>query len=102
MRIAPSLVLIVAVTAAVGACHPRNHAEQSTQSESNQSGHAEERHGGHELKRVCADDIAKYCQSEDHKKRCLKQNLDKLGAECKAAVEAARGHKHEKDSSDND
>lgn len=79
-RIASSVVLILALAGAVAACHPRNQTEQ-----------AEGRHGGRGLRRVCADDIAKYCQNEDRKKRCLKQNLDKLSADCKAAVEAARG-----------
>src|SRR5580693_2094528 len=105
MRFAPSIVLIVALTGAVAACHPRNHSEQSAQPASNQSGQAgqtEGRHGGHGLRRVCADDIAKYCQNEDRKKRCLRQNMDKLSADCKAAVEAARGHKHNKDNTDDD
>ena len=105
MRFAPSVVLIVTLAGAVAACHPRNHTEQSTQPGSNQTpqtGQVEGRHGGHGLRGICADDIAKYCQNEDRKKRCLKQNLDKLTADCRAAVESARGHKRDKDSSDND
>jgi len=101
MRFAPSIVLAVAITGAVSACHPRNqeeHANQTTQTtqttqtgQVEQSGQMGERHGGRGLRKICADDIAKYCQNEDRKRRCLKQNLDKLGADCKAAVEAARG-----------
>jgi hypothetical protein len=101
-RIAPSLVLILAVGGVVGACHPRQQNEQSQQSQpaqSGQSGQAEERHGRHGLRKICADDIAKYCQNEDRKRRCLKENLDKLSADCKAAVEAAKGHKRDKDNS---
>jgi hypothetical protein len=107
MRVVPSIVLVVAFAGPVAACHPRNHTEQSSQPGSNQTGlnqtgQAEGRRGGHGLRRICADDIAKYCQNEDRKKRCLKQNLDKLTADCKAAVEAARGHKRDKDNTDND
>ena len=103
MRFAPTIVLIVAMTGAVAACHPRNQTEQAGQSaqpaqsgqsvQSVQSGQTEERHGGggHHLRRICADDIAKYCQNEDKKRRCLKQNVDKLSADCKAAVEALHG-----------
>jgi hypothetical protein len=105
MRVGPSIVLIVTFAGMIAACHPRNQTEQSAQPRSNQTGQtgqAEGRRGGHGLRRICADDIAKYCQNEDRKKRCLKQNLDKLTAACKAAVEAARGHKRDNDNTDND
>lgn len=62
-----------------------------------------ERHGGggHHLRRICADDIAKYCQNEDRKRRCLKENMDKLSADCKAAVQALRGGRnHNRDNND--
>jgi hypothetical protein len=96
MRFPQSIVLIVAVTGALAACHPRDHSEHSGQPESTQPqqvGQAEGQRGGRGLRRICADDIAKYCQNDDRKRRCLRQNMDKLSADCKAAVEAARGHK---------
>ncbi len=99
MRLASSIVLIVAVTAAVGACHPREHSEQTGQS--GQGVLTQERHGGQGIRRICADDIAKYCQNEDRKKRCLRQNMDKLSADCRAALEAARARGREKDNNSN-
>ena len=111
MRFPQSIVLIVAVTGALAACHPRDHSEHSGQPGSTQSGQAgqagqvERRHGGRGIRKLCADDIAKYCQNEDRKKRCLRQNMDKLSADCKAAIEAARGHKRDAgdaNKSDND
>jgi hypothetical protein len=113
MRFAQSIVLVGAVTSALAACHPRDHSEHAGQPGSTQPGQVQQgqaqqgegRHGGRGIRRVCADDIAKYCQNEDRKKRCLRQNVDKLSADCKAAVEAARGHKRDtgdSNKSDND
>jgi hypothetical protein len=95
MRFAPSIVLIVAVAGVVAACHPREHSERAAQT--GQPGQTEERHGrgGHGIRKICADDIAKFCENADKKKRCLKENLDKLTAACKEAVENGKGHKHD-------
>jgi hypothetical protein len=50
--------------------------------------------GGHQrLRTVCADDIQKYCANADRKKRCLKENIDKLSDACKAAVGQRGGRK---------
>ena len=35
---------------------------------------------------ACADDIQKYCANADRKRRCLRDNIDKLSDTCKAAV----------------
>ena len=43
------------------------------------------------LRVVCADDIQKYCADADKKRRCLKENIDKLSDACKAAVEQRGG-----------
>jgi hypothetical protein len=45
------------------------------------------------LRTVCADDIQKYCASADRKKRCLRENIDKLSDACKAAVGQRGGRK---------
>ncbi|HEX3666619.1 MAG TPA: hypothetical protein VHU23_15445 [Rhizomicrobium sp.] len=59
------------------------------------------RGGHHGLRKVCADDIQKYCANDDRKRRCLRQNEDKLSEACKAAVAqghgAHGGHKRDKD-----
>ncbi|HEY5047789.1 MAG TPA: hypothetical protein VII49_07220 [Rhizomicrobium sp.] len=108
-------MLIVAVTGVLAACHPRDHSEQTRQNRGTETQHVGQqqrvgqqqfgerrlgggrRHGGNGLRRICADDIAKYCQNDDRKKRCLKQNMDKLSADCKTAVEAAVARKRNGD-----
>jgi hypothetical protein len=98
-RIGSSIVLIVGLAGLLAACHPRERSEQAGQSAQTDEGH---KHGGKGLRKVCADDIAKFCQNEDKKRRCLRENLDKLSPDCKAAVEAGHGHKRDKgDSGDN-
>ena len=87
-RFASAIIVIVAAAGVAAACHPRNQTEQ-----------AEQRHGRHGLRKICADDIQKYCQNEDRKRRCLRQNLDKLSADCKAAVEALRNNRNKDDTS---
>jgi len=99
-RLAPSIVLIVAAACVTAACHPRHQAEQSQQT--SPAGQVGERHEGHGLRRACANDIAKYCQNEDKKKRCLRENLDKLSADCKAALETMRGHRRGDGNGDGD
>jgi len=49
------------------------------------------RGGHHGIRAACADDIQKYCANEQRKKRCLKDNMDKLSAACKSAVEESHG-----------
>ena len=38
------------------------------------------------LRVVCADDIQKYCADAQKKRRCLRENIDKLSDTCKAAL----------------
>jgi hypothetical protein len=54
---------------------------------------AHERGGRHGLRAACADDIQKFCASADKKRRCLKENSDKLSDACKTAL-AERGNRH--------
>jgi hypothetical protein len=99
-RLVSSFALIVGLGAILGACHPRDQSEKAGQ-QSGQTVQTDEgrKHGGHGLRRVCADDIAKFCQNQDKKRRCLRENLDKLSPDCKSAVEAARNHKRGHDDS---
>ncbi|HEX4081185.1 MAG TPA: hypothetical protein VHX61_20160 [Rhizomicrobium sp.] len=48
------------------------------------------RGGRHAFRTACTDDIQKFCANEQKKKRCLKDNMDKLSDSCKAAL-AERG-----------
>jgi hypothetical protein len=47
--------------------------------------------GRHAFRTACADDIQKFCANEDKKKRCLKDNMDKLSDTCKTALAQRRG-----------
>ena len=50
--------------------------------------------GGHQkVRAACADDIQKYCANADKKRRCLRENTDKLSDACKAALAERRGRK---------
>ncbi|HEY3638152.1 MAG TPA: hypothetical protein VGK90_08355 [Rhizomicrobium sp.] len=47
--------------------------------------------GRHGIRKICAAEIEKYCANEDRKKRCLRENMDKLGDACKEALAKHRG-----------
>jgi hypothetical protein len=53
------------------------------------------------LREVCAGDIQKYCANADRKRRCLRDNIDKLSDACKAAV-AQRGGRKARNNAGND
>jgi hypothetical protein len=58
--------------------------------------------GGHRgLRKVCADDIQKYCANEQRPRRCLKDNIDKLGDACKTFLAEHPGGRNRGDK-DND
>ena len=64
------------------------------QQNNSQQAHEKLAGGGHQKVRVvCADDIQKYCASADKKKRCLRENMDKLSDACKTAVGQRHGRK---------
>ena len=81
------------------------------QKQNNNSRHANEQQahenfaggggGRQKLRAVCADDIQKYCASADRKRRCLKENIDKLSDACKAAV-GQRGGRRARDNDGGD
>lgn len=57
--------------------------------------------GRHGLRKVCADDIQKYCATDQRPKRCLRDNIDKLGDACKTFLAEHRGGRNHGDN-DND
>ena len=66
------------------------------QKQQNNSQQAHEKLGGaghQKIRVVCADDIQKFCANADKKKRCLRENMDKLSDTCKSAVGQRRGRK---------
>lgn len=48
------------------------------------------------MRAACADDIQKYCANADRKRRCLRENMDKLSDACKTAL-AQRGGRRARD-----
>lgn len=61
--------------------------------------------GGHRLRAVCTAEIQKYCAGENRVRRCLRNNLENLGPDCKAALSQGRGNNdrnNDADGSDDD
>ncbi|MGH6889359.1 MAG: hypothetical protein ACREHF_09205 [Rhizomicrobium sp.] len=53
----------------------------------NQQKNTREKFAGHSgLRTACAADIQKYCADEPRKRRCLRENTEKLSDGCKAAL----------------
>ncbi len=102
LRKAIGLAAVMLAAGMISGCNQNQHknAEQKNAPEEMARG------GHHGLRKVCADDIQKYCANEDRKRRCLKDNIDKLSDACKAALgEHGGGHKHgdkDKDSKSDD
>ena len=74
-----TLTLFVAILAA---CGPQKHEN------ANQENLA--RGGKHGMRAACSEDIQKFCANADKKRRCLRDNLDKLSDTCKAAMAQRR------------
>jgi hypothetical protein len=73
---------IALIAVLIGGCNQ----QQSAQHETVASGG-----GRHGLRAACADDIQKFCANEQKKRRCLKDNMDKLSDTCKTALAQHRG-----------
>jgi hypothetical protein len=73
------------------ACNPK-HQNGQQQSAKTNAGTTEQAapENGPGLRVACADEIQKYCASDPRKRRCLRENMDKLGDTCKTAVNAPR------------
>ena len=74
------------------------------QKQTNSSQPVQEKMAGgrhHGLRAACADDIQKYCVNADRKRRCLRENMDKLSDSCKAAV-GPRGSRKARDNGGDD
>jgi hypothetical protein len=74
----------------LSACEKQNNSKQNNP----QPAHEQLAGGGHQrLRAICADDIQKYCATADRKRRCLRDNMDKLSEACKTALAERRGRK---------
>ncbi len=78
-RVSPNSAQLAAITllaALAAGCGPQNNHHEPVA-----------RAGGHGLRAVCADDIQKFCANDQRKRRCLRDNIDKLSGPCKAALQ---------------
>lgn len=80
-RVSARVATIALLAALVAACGPQNNRNDKL---------AHEGRHGHGLRLACADDIEKYCANADRRRRCLKQNIDKLSEPCKTALAQRR------------
>lgn len=78
-RPARTAVLVLAVVLVAGCNQQKNANEKFA------------RGGHHGLRTACAADIQKYCADEPRKRRCLRDNVDKLSDTCKAALTERQG-----------
>jgi uncharacterized lipoprotein YajG len=83
-------VLLLVPVFLVAACEKQNNSKQNNA----QATHEQSAGGGHQRVRVvCADDIQKYCANAEKKRRCLRENMDKLSEPCKTALAERKGRK---------
>lgn len=83
--------------------HPTNNAQATQATQATQGTQQPVTGGGGRvrLRVVCADDIQKYCADAQRKRRCLRENIDKLSDTCKAALAQHGGHRgRDKDGGD--
>jgi outer membrane murein-binding lipoprotein Lpp len=72
---------------------PHNHAARESERGNavHETEQGQERGRGRGLRRACSSEIQQYCASEERgraRRECLQSHMDKLSADCKAAVEA--------------
>jgi hypothetical protein len=92
-----AVILLIPVFLVAG-CQKQNNAQQRHE----QQTHEKFAGGGRQkIRAVCADDIQKYCANADKKRRCLRENMDKLSDACKAAV-GQRGGRRARDNDGGD
>lgn len=97
LRKAIGLAAVLLAAGMISGCNQNQ--QKSTEQKSAQQ---EFVRGGHWLRKACGDDITKYCANADRKKRCLKENIDKLSDTCKTALAQHRGgHNRDKDNNNN-
>ena len=83
-------VLLLVPVFLLAACEKQNNSKQNN----SQATHERLAGGGHQrLRAICADDIQKYCAAAEKKRRCLRDNIDKLSDVCKTALAERKGRK---------
>jgi hypothetical protein len=84
-----SVLFAVVLCLPVLACKPQNN---NTSNTTTATGTPTETGEPVRLGRACKEDIQKYCATAPKRRRCLRDNMDKLSADCKSALMAARAN----------
>jgi hypothetical protein len=88
MSPAPKLLLAACLALLAMSCSPKHDNAQQQNANSNASPNAGAFENGPGIRVACSDEIQKYCANDPRKRRCLRDNIDKLGSTCKTAVDA--------------
>lgn len=94
-----TLPLFLAALMTIGIAGCERHAGQAARMGGREAAHGMrgERAGGHGgIRRACETDIEQFCaadQSGRDRRECLQSHMDKLSADCKAAMEARKNHR---------
>jgi hypothetical protein len=90
MSPAHKLLVALSLTFLMLSCGPQKQNSQQQNANGNSSSTTEPTENAPGVRRACADEIQKYCANDQHKRRCLRDNEDKLSESCKEAVNAPR------------
>ena len=90
-RLSVRVAVIAVLAGLIAGCGPQNKGNEKL---------AHEGRHAHGIRAACADDLQKYCANADKRKRCLRQNIDKLSEPCKTAL-AERRNKGGKNGNNN-
>ena len=94
-----TLPLLLAALMSVGIAGCERHPGQAERMGARAAGHGMrgERGGGHGgIRRACEADIEQFCAADQKgrdRRECLQSHMDKLSADCKAAIEARKNHR---------
>ena len=86
------LVAVLSLALVAMSCHPHDRDSQQQNgnhgANSGTGANAGTTESTTDFRSACADDMQKYCANDPHKRRCLRDNADKLGDACKTAINA--------------
>ncbi len=97
-----TLPLLLAALMSVGIAACERHPGQAERMGARAAGHGMrgERAGGRGgIRRACEADIEQFCAADQKgrdRRECLQSHMDKLSADCKAAIEARKNHRRDK------
>ena len=91
--------LLLAALMCLGIAGCERHSGQAERLGARAAGHGMrgERGGHGGIRRACEADIEQFCAADQKgrdRRECLQSHMDKLSADCKAAIEARKNHRH--------